>query len=439
VIALLLVALASPDAVARSEIEDFAAWCGKQGLRGFRDRAFQALLLFDADHEQARKTLKYRWKDGRWVRKSYKRPTDPDGPRLDAARERWRVITHKYADAVLNDPAARARALQLAPDHAAAREANGEVRRGDAWILAETPRAKQRTREIDALREKTLDRVRAPAEGPVTEEDKKLGVDFPTAWVAPSWRALGTVDPAECKELLKLCEASSPFLNGVFGLRAAAPRGFTLYVLGDDPARAIAKHPAFTPAGRKFALSLEGCWIPGAFSFVAWSDEPRWRRDVVTRAVFGLYLKHRFGLTVKQGWAWEGFGSYLTYQLAGTRLATTASRGPYAQDRKTREEQKRGVEFQKTDWPALARKRFEAKRKPDLRLLAGKDVNTMTADDALVSYAMAEYLVTGFPDKCAGFLKAYGSGISIDEAMKAHLGFDFHAFERRFVRWLEER
>jgi len=450
VILLLCLALAGPDEAVARDLAHFAAWCQKSGLRGFRDRACEALLRFAPDDEQARKTLRYTWnkKQLRWVRAgNYRRPTDTEGPSLEEARERWRLLTRKYADAVLDDTtldaAARARALahalHLAPDYARAREANGEVRRGEGWILAETARSTERAREISALRRDVLDKVAPPAEGAVTAEDKKFGIAFPTAWVGGAWRALGTVDAAECKELLRYSEAAHPFLARVFGLTAAAPRGFSLYVIPGQEQKALAAHPAYSDEERQFALALDGSWVPGAFSFVAWSDEPLWRRDVVVRAVFGLYLKHRFGVTAKQGWAWEGFGSYLTYHLAGTRLAVTAQRTPYAQDRRTRATQQRGVEFQKTDWAGLARKLFEKEAAPDLRLLVAKDANSLTAEDSLLAFAMAEYLATGFPDRTGAFLKAYGHEIAIDAAMATHLGFDFAGFETRFVRWLRER
>ncbi|MHC4848597.1 MAG: hypothetical protein ACYTEG_09100 [Planctomycetota bacterium] len=433
-----------------SDLESYATWCHKNNLRASRDEAYEALLRFAPDHREARKRLKYRWdkKQLRWVRKSkYKRPPQPEGELGEQARARWEALTQKFADDVLADKSLkgveRARRLAdaraLAPDYEPLRTANGEVRRGDDWVLLETARSRERIDELDEIRRDLLAKLSPPTEGIVTAEDKKFGIEFPTAWIGGSWRVLGTVPPEECKELLRFCDAAHPFLNRVFELSAAPPKGLSLYVLKQGQIQALETHPAYTDAERKFVLKRDGSWVPGAFAFVVWSPHSVWRRDVVVRSVFGLYLKHRFGLTAKHGWAWEGFTSLLTYELAGTRLAITVQRGAYERDRKTREAQLRTEKFRKTDWARLARDLFRAEKKPDLRVLASKEINTISADESLLCFAMAQYLATGFPDKCGAFLKAYGSGIDIDKAMASHLGFDFHGFEKRFARWLEER
>jgi hypothetical protein len=433
-----------------TDLAGFAEWCDSKNLRSYRDRAYEALLRFDADHERARKALKFRWdkKQLRWVRKgTYKRPPDPDSEAAAEAARRWTELTHGFADEVIADQSLKgiqrakllADALALAPDYDPIRKANGEVRRGDEWILAETARSRERIIELGEIRREILRKLPSPTEGVVTDEDKKFGIDFDTAWVGASWRAMGTVSAGECKELLALCEAAHPFLGRVFELSAAQPKGLSLYVLDKGQEQALARHPTYTDAERKFVLKLNGSWVPGAFAFVAWSDKPHWRKDVVVRAVYGLYLKHRFGLTVERAWAYEGFTSFLTYELAGTRLAFTAQRGSYAKDGKVREAQQRGAKFSRIDWARVARDLFRGEKKPDLRVLTSKEINVLSADESLLCFAMAQYLATGFPKECGAFLKAYGSGVDLDRAMASHLGFEFNAFEKRFARWLEER
>ena len=171
---------------------------------------------------------------------------------------------------------------------------------------------------------------------------------------------------------------------------------------------------------------------------MTWTKPALWRRDVVVRSVFGLHLRHRFGLTEKRGWAFEGFGLWLSYHHGGTRLAKSIRKGTYAKDQKTREDQERGQHFKKVNWIRLAAKLYEAEKRPDLSVLFGKEMHALTADDSLVAYALAEYLVTAFPKKTAGFLKAYGAGKSIHESLKAHMGMTLPELESRFARWLRD-
>ena len=62
----------------------------------------------------------------------------------------------------------------------------------------------------------------------------------------------------------------------------------------------------------------------------------------------------------------------------------------------------------------------------------------MTADDALLSFALAEYLSTAFPKQTPGLLKMHGKGTSMNDALAKHLGMTFPEFEKRFQRWLRE-
>ncbi|MEM8883876.1 MAG: hypothetical protein AAGD14_07405 [Planctomycetota bacterium] len=454
---LLLLLMASPLDEARTRFETdlaaFAAWCDGKNLRGQRDDAYVLLLHFDPQHEYARKRLRYKWdkKQLRWVRKGkYRRPKDREGDALEEARNGYEALADRFVRDTLAALAApdtkasqrrRARAdlLAVAPEDVRVRELHDEVKRGDAWVLGETTRSAERAKEIEELVRDLRRKVRPARKGGVTDDDRAFGLPFAHSWKSQSWRVLGTVPDKELVELAFLCEAAHPMLLHTFGLRGNAPRGLTLYVLRDEQTQALQAHPAYGDEERKFVLAMNGSWVPGKLAFVAWSTRPAWRRDVAMRAVFGLYLKQRFGLTVQQGWAWEGFGSYLTYQLAGVRMAISGQKGRYAQDRKTRESQDRGTKFVKTDWPRLVRRLYDEKKAPDFATLLGKDVNGITADESLVSYALAEYLTTGFPRRCAALLKRYGSGTSLDDALIETFGFDLREFERRFVRWLRER
>ena len=97
------------------------------------------------------------------------------------------------------------------------------------------------------------------------------------------------------------------------------------------------------------------------------------------------------------------------------------------------------MQFAKADWVELARKLFDKTPKPDLRLLVTKDVNTLTADDLLVCYALTSYMLECRPKDAVKFLAAYGGGARIDDALVTHMGTDLAGFEKRVRRWMDER
>ncbi|MHC4955865.1 MAG: hypothetical protein ACYTGZ_18615 [Planctomycetota bacterium] len=438
------------------ELESFAGWSAKQSLRGFRDRAYEALLRFDPDHKKARRTLKYRWnkKTSEWVRMGkYKQPEDRDSERKEEATARWQELNDGFAHAVLKllesaeiPRAKRAQVvldvLAVAPDHVGARKANGETRVGDGWLLAETVAGRERLREIQAAAREALAKAPQPRSMPLTDEDKKFGVPFPDAWAGRNWRGVGNVPEEELKAIVRMMDAAHPLHYALFGgdERGASGLGFYLLAGGKKAAeKALRKHPAYTPKERAYVLDLDGSWIPGRIAYLTWVEKPRMRRDIMARQATALYLRHRFGLKVAQGWAWEGIGLYCNYLLAGTRLTTSAMRTGYMEDPKALVAQGRGDKFAKTDWVGLAERLFESKKPPDLRLITQKDVNTLTSDDLLVSYAMVSYLIECRPKEAVAFLTAYGKDVPIDDAMVAHLDLDLHRFEQRLRRWMKER
>jgi hypothetical protein len=67
-----------PCAAARAavvqELTDLARWCAKCQVYLDRDLTYELVLRIDPDHREARKWLKYVFRDGRWVRTSTYRP-----------------------------------------------------------------------------------------------------------------------------------------------------------------------------------------------------------------------------------------------------------------------------------------------------------------------------------------------------------------------------
>ena len=438
----------------RVELAAYAKWSGKRALKGSRDRAYAALLIFEPDHKRARRTLKYRWnkKTGSWLRPgAYTRPEDKPGPVLEEATARWRDLTELHAHNVFKalegvQGPRRARAidelLRVAPDNFAAHKEHGELRVGDKWVLIETTTAPERRAEIEQAAKQALARAPKPRAVDLNGEDRKFGVAFPGAWKGRTWRGMGNVPQEEVKRTLRVADATRPLFDAVFGGRSRTGVELTFYLLkGGKGAgkQALRKHPAYGDAERRFVQGLSGSWVPESFGFITWGENSARRTDIVARQATGMYLRSRFGITGTQGWLYEGIGLYFTYLLTGTRLTTSAKRTGYQQDPLAHEQQKRGVEFAKADWVELARRLFQQERPPDLRLIVAKDVNTLTANDLLVCYAMTSYLLECRPEETVNFLAAYGKGDNLDDALAAYLDVDLAGFEKRLRRWMEER
>lgn len=438
-----------------TDIAAYAKWCGKNGAKGSRDRAYEALLLFEPGHKNARRLLKYRWdkKSDAWVRRGkYTHPADRPGPAAEEATGRWRDLTELHARNVLKlietiKDTRRAQALEnlllVAPDSFAARRENGELRVGDRWVLIETTTAPERRREIEQAARQALERAPKPGAEDLNAEDRKFGVPFPGAWRGRTWRGAGNVPQTEVQATVRVADAARPLFDAVFGglnTKTGVVLNFYLLAGGKRAAEAaLKKHPGYTDADREFAMALSGSWVPESYAFITWNKDPIQRADIVTRQATGVYMRTRFGITDSRGWIYEGVGLYFNYLLTGTRLTTSAKRTGYSQDPRALQEQERGVQFAKADWVELARRLFDKNPKPDLRLLVTKDVNTLSADDLLICYALTSYMLECRPKDTVKFLTAYGSGARIDDALVTHMGSDLPGFEKRVRRWMEER
>jgi hypothetical protein len=91
-----------------------------------------------------------------------------------------------------------------------------------------------------------------------------------------------------------------------------------------------------------------------------------------------------------------------------------------------------------SDWVALARKVAAKQGGPRLPILAGLSLNGMTAEDDVMAFAVAAYLVECRYESVAALYEAAASFPSIDYALTTSLGLDLESLDWRFGRWLEE-
>src|SRR5687767_93662 len=137
--------LAAAQAQVVSGLENLATWCQENGLYRERDRCWRTILSANSDHAGARKALLYtREKDGSWRQSiSYREPTTTNKQKAEEFSGRWRALSDPYIAAALKVNAEKRRnpeqmlafAVELAPDDPRVREARGEARLANRWVL----------------------------------------------------------------------------------------------------------------------------------------------------------------------------------------------------------------------------------------------------------------------------------------------------------------
>jgi hypothetical protein len=436
-------------------LEALATWAHDVKLFRSRDRTYALLLRFVPDHAEARKWLKVaKGKDGAWKQDPrYKEPKDfdpkllPDfegrrasavGPFADALAallERSEDLTVESREALLGD------FLAAAPDDARARRANGEVLTAGTWLLEETLAARKRRRAIEEAAAKALADVKPPVETQATDAENALGAAWTCVLKMPDLRVLGTPPGEEVERTAREMQAARPYLRSVFDAELPTFPGMAVYLFTSpqEGRDAVARDPEFGEEEREFAANLVSTWSPKSNHLFAWSADPLVRRDSAVRQIVGATLRFKFGVTVKRGWAWEGFGLYLTHKITGTRLTFFVRRSEYADGGKAPgDDLLRRLQESGADWMEEGRALLASEKRPEFRLLLGKDVNGMLGDDALYAYLLASYVLEGRPDAASRVLKGVNRGAGPDEWVRESLGFTVEGLERRLARWVEE-
>ncbi len=437
-----------------AEFEDLVEWCGKKSLLRSRNQIYERILRLDPDHEKARYWLRYQRRGTEWVRAApYREPVD----RNPAAEAEYRTrreaiearLEPRIMEVVERGGPGGAEALDLllaiAPGSRRARALAGEVEWRGRWVLEETARAFERRAELQRIAGKALRDLPEPRADRPTEKERALGLRWTCAYVGHWWRFVATVpDPEEVRLSLRGADAAAALVAGAIadetrpltaeGLRA---RDFGCYYLADraEGMRFLAAHPSFTAADRRFAEPLSGTWVPKQPRHATWRESAEGRRDDVCRSAIETVLTLRYG-SFDKGWLDEGFGIYLAHLLVGTRLTCFVAQTPYARDDAS-EARKMALiarmQAPDADWLALAR----GAGRPDLRFLATKGLNEMTADDVLWSHALAAYLLEGRPDGLSRFL-AHCVKHNLDESLAEAYGTTVVEVEKRLLRWLDE-
>lgn len=476
-------------------LEAHAAWCGQKRAYGKRDEAYERLLEWAPEHEEARRWLRYeRDEKGLWRQRStYRRPTNPSkaviqeaDAALEALIETWRTaqVAACLAAQGMNERltaeghlAALLTRFPAAPEIAEAerrtlillyrdaleaglleevrrvgarlgdrwpldievRATLGEVAHQDLWLLAESARtlrdASGLKGQVAAALEQAAAQVASSAPTPV-----EAGIDLPwaQAHATPAVRTAGTAKAPVLSHLAALAQAAGPVLEAVLGAPSARRAGFTAYAFSEPEEldRFLAAYPvvANPTLEQRKALQLSLVWADGRTMAID-GVVPVGQYDLCVNTLLNQLLSDSLldGADLA-GWQAEGIVRYLAYLMTGTRFSVQMSTDRYAGG----ETAARAVPASEDAWLVAALKLAESLPQLDLLLLLGKGLDALTASDATLAYAFSVYLIEGHPGLLRPFLLSVHKSANADKAAREILGMPMSIVEHRFRRWLSE-
>ena len=449
---------AANEALAK-RLGDLAEWCGGAKLLGERDAIAQDVLRLDPDDAKARTWLKFRrGPGGAWTRDEGWRPAKnvTNAAALPECLRRRRTIDREHAAFVLGaledaSPkptlAEREKTLDLlglvASSDEAVHAARDEVRDGDGWILAETFLARDRRAELRQAARSAAASAPEPRASSATAEDLAFVLGAVAALDAPPLRGVTAGSADELRQALRLATATAAWFRAAFGEASPGPGRIVFSVSESAEAgrRTIRARPEWSEREKAFAEPLNCTWVPGAPRVLVYADDAPVRLEWPVRQAVAQTLFRAFGVETTHGCLHEGFGVYLTSGITGTHLTWFVSPGAYAPaagGAGTGEKLPLAQRLRAptADWLEEARA-LCATRPPDLRLLLGKDVNAMTPEDLVASYALAAYLLEGRPQDAARFARLLTRD-GLDAALATSVRATAEGLERRLLRWLDE-
>jgi hypothetical protein len=425
-------------------METLGQWCGDSTLFVERAQIAEALLLVDSENEKARSWLRYvRQKDRTW-KQTNARPffdekkellpewtkrraaaLDPMRAELEpflAERDDWR--TAGVRDRVLRTLVA------VWADDADLHDRNGETSIDGKWLLKETVGVAVRRRRL-------IDVASAALKTAVTDASAypQRVAEYGTCVTAPDFELRARVPPAEAVEMAARITAARAVADEFLFQRSRFRPGFVFHLFGsiEEGRRFLASRPDVSPERRKFGDG-RGSWWPTDDELVVDDDAREKRLDDCVRQTFDMLRRaDGYHLYYAPGFLSEGVGMYLTWALLGTRLTVFVQTTQYA-DQARRELADAGA-----DWVNVVRKQvLEKGVAPNLKVLIGTPLNSMTRDDGVMSYALAAYFLEGRPDDFRRLFGTMTRKHGFPESLAETLDIDVEGLELRFVRWLRE-
>lgn len=436
-----------------SDLDDLATWANARKLFLERDRVFEDLLRYDPENERARKFLKYRRSsDGEWIQVGYREPRNHEERALPEYAERRAAVAARYGSGAVGlveryghalDRAARDglldSVLRLDPDEASVHAFRDEVREGDGWVLRETVEARAHREALRAAVAEALAEAAAARSVPLSPAEEALGVPWTGAMATDALRVLGSGELTEVARAAQVNGAAATVFRRLFGTDTPLYADYTIYLLAQPEERDafLLRHPRVAPEQREALARLVGTGIPGTADVVYWHGDAAHRLDGTVRHTLGGLLRSEYGITIEHGWAWEGFGIYLTWRLLGTRYTWYVQPSDFQLD--DGGSLRALLHVEGTNWTDQAYQVLRAPTPPDLRLLMTRSCNDMELDDMLYAYALAVYLLEARPLDAGKVLELAGDGKAPEEVVQGGLGMSLEQLAERVERWLGER
>jgi len=418
---------------------------------GRRDELLERVLVIEPDQRDARRTLRYRRRDGEWVRPDNWRPARDRAegdPAADEAADR--EVFAPYRDGLLALVEAHtaergeewAVSVQedlrdLMPEDAVLRELLGEVRVGGGWILEETQRARARRVAIAAIVEKALAEAPAPSKAQLDRTEDAAPIEWAAGAATDRVRTLGSVPATEVVRTARTAHAAGDVFEALLGTPAPYRRGFTIYLLDGrwQGMEFLRTWPGLSDAVREYLRPLRGGWIEAAIRVVDWSPTPEERLDGALRQTLGMFFESGLNIRAEQGWAWEGFGLYLTDRMLGTTLTWFVKGVDKAETRSS--DSTTGVQDAR-DLLAAAYRSAAGGEAPRLRFMLGRSLGDMGPSDLVRAHALVAYLIEGHPDAVRPVLFRLGDSEHPVRVLEDELGMTLTRIEARLDRWLGE-
>ncbi|MCZ6572902.1 MAG: hypothetical protein O7C98_07000 [Planctomycetota bacterium] len=439
-----------------ADLEGLAKWCTKSKLFADRNRTYAVLLDFDPDHAVARKWLGYRRLHGGWVRRGpYRQPRNHAERKHEEFQSRLAAVGQGFGDriaAVVEASGSRAsiaqsRALRdvfkIAPNHERVRALNGQRLHRGRWMLEETIGSLKRRRLLARTARRVLSEIPEPRATGLYPDEANIGVPWTGAAHTTSWRVVSTTSKRERHASARVAAATVDLFEDVFETVVKPRRGQVLFVVTDHDqfTRVLLRHPTGSAEQARKEAKRGSTWMPQTSHVVVWSSKAYERVEFAARQPLGSLMQRNFGITTKHGWAWEGFGLYLSELLTGTHTTHFVRSTRYAEKEKSQDDALwREIRDPDSNWFWVCRGLAKSNGLAELHYLLQKDVNAMTGEDLIYSYVFAAYLLEAHPEKTPDILRAIGKEeVPFHDAIPKALGMDLNALQERVNAWVIER
>lgn len=435
-----------------AEFEALAAECQRARLYADSDRMHFLVLHIDPDNRASRRGLRFRHgRSDEWLQVPGWKPRTNRNPnpslelvkRVERALTDYRtkslaIIEKQRLELRLRGvERERAALVVLMPDDSVVRAAAGEVQVPEGWMLVESAAAIKHRSAFPQLARACMTLSEEPVEGEIRPEELETRLPWNAARKTPHVRVVATTGLEEAQATSRASHAVGNYFRMVFAVDGRPREDFTIYLLTLNLKQMLlARWPDLSEETRRALLKADGGWLDSSTRLAEWSANPARRLDGAVRQTLGTLLIDTYQITGRHGWAWEGIGLYMVHDLLGTRLtwffdasggATQQVTGLWSM-----------LQSPEVSWTDVARERIERAPSAFLATLLEKNVNAMSEEDVLISYALASYLMEGFPSATPRILRRIGAGDNARHVFETELGYSLPALERRLLRWLKE-